>query len=325
VIYKGWLDSKEKRAAEDAALRNAVETWYANQNAADFRNYERVKPEIDADIDNYVLNYQVLDQAQDKEQREYRVVVRAELNEPRLQAKLLSATGHKLDGNQEYITFVFVAREQVGTSSKSGKRSTQSKTSEKSIGRDNDSADSASITKTATKTISQIDESMNYTDKVLWDVSTTNEVNVAMGDVFTDANYLVIDADLLEEETDYLLEVASFVNDYRYGDDVGGTTRRNAIKGLKSLEDPVQYLAIGTLDISQPGRDEQTGNLQVSVSVTAQVLSVSRRGAAVAKVGPVQYRGEGTEALMARNNGLKLAAREVASALVAKLNSRNIR
>lgn len=149
-----------------------------------------------------------------------------------------------------------------------------------------------------------------------------------MGDVFTDANYLVIDAEFLEEETGYLLSVEKFVEDYRSGDDLSAKTKRDALKGLVGLRDsgePVHYLAIGTLDVGSSQIDPKTGNHKVAVSVTGQVLSVLKRGAAVAKVGPEVMFGEGPTVMVAKNNALKGAAQSVATQLVAKLSSKNIR
>jgi len=83
-------------------------------------------------------------------------------------------------------------------------------------------------------------------------------------------------------------------------------------------------LAIGTLDVDEQQLDPQTGKYRIAVSVTGQVLSIKRRGAAIAKVGPVQYSAEGSTITMAKNNALKLAAEEAAQELVAILSSKNI-
>ena len=84
-------------------------------------------------------------------------------------------------------------------------------------------------------------------------------------------------------------------------------------------------MAIGTLDVDASQVDDKTGNILVPVSVTGQVLAIQKRGAAVAKVGPVQYFGTGPSQLVAKNNALKLAAQEAAKDLVAKLSGKNIR
>lgn len=330
VPYSFMLDKDEKRLAETKALQSAVETWISTEQQSHYRNYAKTKEDIDSHIEDYILRYTVIDSQQDSSKKTYKIIVRAEINEPKLINKLLSVS-EKEPGNdqafsdeQEYITFVFVAREQAGKSTRSEKQAASSKSSSKGIGKDI-AETSANMTKSASQSIGMKESSTQYADTILWKVSTSNEINVAMGDVFTNANFLVIDADYLEEDTGYLLEVDNFIKDYEQGDDLKSTTKRDALKGLKSLADPVQYLAIGTLDIDEQMVDSVTGQIKVPVSVTAQVLSVQKRGAAVAKVGPVQYIGLGPTVTVAKNNALKLAAEEAAKSLVGKLSSKSIR
>ncbi len=292
------------------------------KNKSHFKNYEKVKSDINDAINDYVLGYQIVDSS--KKDGLYSVVIRAELNEPKIMSALLSSSEEATGGEQEYLTFVFVAREQVGKVSRSGKQATQVKSQGKEISKVRED-DSASQTKRQIKQISQNKTEINFNDKVLWEVSTTNEVNVAMGEVFTDADYLVVDAGLLEEETQNMMTVEKFKNDYSTGNDLTPQTKREALKGLKGLDDPVQYLAIGTLDVEEAHVSQKTGNVSVAVTITGQVLSVLKRGAAVAKVGPETIKGEGSSPMIARNNALKYAAQQVAHKLVAKLSSKNIR
>ena len=325
IDYGMRLDGKERKQALEMAFRNAVETWIANKQRSHYRNYERVKEEIDASIDDYVLSHQIVSET--KEKRAYRLVVRAELNEPKLMSVLLEPSAADGLAEQQYLTFVFVAREKVGVESLSEKEASQSKSQSREIAKQRDD-DVAAQSKSQTQTISSRKIERVMSDRALWDVTTANEIDVAMGDVFTEAQYLVIDAAFLEEETGHLLSVESFVEDYRHGDDVKPSTKREALKGLVALKDggdPVHYLAIGTLDVGVTQIDEKTGNHKVAVSVTGQILSVFRRGAAVAKVGPEVMFGEGPSDLVAKNNALKSSAQQVASQLVAKLSARNIR
>lgn len=162
-------------------------------------------------------------------------------------------------------------------------------------------------------------------DDTKWQVSTTTNIDVAVSSVLADAQYAVIEAGLLEEETDYQLDLNNFIRDYEHGDDLTPATKNAAIIGLKNLHDPIQYLAIGTLDVDNTTVDSVTGNTMVSVSVTAKVLSVHRRGSTVAAVGPVQYVGMGSTPTMAKNNALILAAKEMATTLVAQLSVKTIR
>lgn len=320
--YGMSLSNDEKQQTVNDALKNAIERWVAKENNSHFKNYEKVKKVINDKINDYILGYQLVDSSEKNGQ--YNVVIRAELNEPKLMSTLLSTSEKALDGERKYLTFVFVAREQVGKVARSEKQASQTKQQEQEIAKEREDS-RAEQSKRQTEIISQNKTEVTYKDKILWDVSTTNEVNVAMGEVFTDADYLVVDAGLLEEETANLLTTNKFKNDYSAGDDLSSKTKSDAIQGLKGLRDPVNYLAIGTLDIEEQKIDNKTGNVSVAVTITGQVLSVFERGAAVAKVGPETIIGEGSSLMVAKNNALKYASQQVARKLVAKLSTKNIR
>jgi hypothetical protein len=225
------------------------------------------------------------------------------------------------------MTFIFVAREQVGTASGSQKDATQERSRTQAIGKEREE-NRAAQTKTQTQTVSVRKTERVMRDRTLWDVTTSNEINAAMGEVFTDARYLIVDPSLVEEQTGYKMSVERFVDDYRTGNDILPATRRDAFNGLAALRgtnDEIQYLAVGTLDVGAGELDEKTGNYRVAVVVTGEVLSVLQRGVAVAKVGPETMLGEGPTELVAKNNALKAAGQRAANALVAKLSGRNIR
>ena len=93
VEYGRKLKSEDRNEALQAALRNAVETWVAEKQQSQYRNYEKVKDTIDANIDDYVLSHTVISADEDKGSKRYRVVVRARLNEPKLLGAMLGPSG----------------------------------------------------------------------------------------------------------------------------------------------------------------------------------------------------------------------------------------
>lgn len=322
IEYGTRLSSDERYAAEQTALEKAVEAYVVEKHPSHYSNYEKVKADINSDIQGYILDHVIIDE--DKKNKRYTVVIRAKINEPKLNAKLLQPSGMAVGGNNALISFVFVAREQVGTISRTEKTAAQTKAKTQGISKER-GENIAAQTKSETKAVTVKEERKNLNDEILWEVSTTTEVDTAMGNIFTEAGYFVQDAALLEDETGNMLSVNAFVNDYEAGDDISPLTRKEAIQGLRGLEEPVEYFALGTLDIDEQLEDPKTGNIKVAVSITGQVLSIKHRGAAVAKVGPELAFGEGPTILVAKNNALKNAAEQVAQQLVAKLSARNIR
>ncbi len=322
VDYGFFLNATQRAEAELIAQQKAVELWIVEKHPSQYKNFEKVKDDINANIGDYVLEYVILDS--EKKNKKYTVVIRANINEPKLQSKLLQPSTMATGGENALLSFVFVAREQVGKISKSAKVATQNKSQTQGIAKERNT-NNAAQTKSQSQTVGVEEKRTQFNDEAIWEVSTTTEIDTAMGDVFTEAGYLVIDAALLEDETGRMLSVNAFINDYKQGDDISPTTRKEAIQGMRALADPVQYLALGTLDIDEQIVDPKTGNIKIAVSITGQVLSMKHRGAAVAKVGPQVTFGEGPTPLVAKNNALKNAATQVAQKLVAKLSGRNIR
>lgn len=323
VNYGAFLGGDERQEAEEKAIQNAIERWVAEKNPAHYENYKRMQATINSNVRDYILDF-VSEADRDRDAKTYRVMARVNINEPKLLDTLLGAS-EAVAGESEYITFVFVAREQVASRKRSQKESTMEKEQANTIAKDR-ADNEATQTKRQSQTVRREDSEVVYKDEAIWDVTTTNEVDAAMGQVFTEANYLVVDAALLEDETGHMLQIDNFINDYKVGSDISSQTRRDSVRGLQSVKtDPVRYFALGTLDVDEEIIDQQTGNIKVAVAVTGQVIDVKRRGAVVAKVGPETMFGEGPTSLVAKNNALKLAAEQVAKRLVAQLSSKDIR
>lgn len=325
VSYSWSLDSEERLEAENKAKINAVENWISSVHPKHLKNYESVRSEVESTIDSYILDYSVIDSIKDSGTGVYKVVIRATIIEQKLLDKIIGPVSDADADAGDYIAFVFVAREYAGTESSSQKETSNTKSQTKEISKDKGEQQS-SQSKSQTQTVRLDKKETELADKTLWRVFQTNGVNTAMGAVYTDAGYAVVDAELLKEETGGLFDPENFIRDYATGDDITSDTKQDAVKGLKMLdEDPIRYLAIGTLDVDRITVDDVTGLPRVAVSATAQVLDIKRRGAALAKVGPVVYSGLGDTEFVAKNNALKIAAEEVANEIVARLRSRNVR
>lgn len=324
IQYKGRLDKIERSEAVEEAKKNAIERWIVNERPKDGKNYYRVKHEIDEHIDRYVLDSTIVAEDTDKKRKIFSATVRVEINEILLEDKLLEKSERETAGQNKYLSFVFVAREHSGTTSQSAERETIERGKKETISRER-SANSATQGKSQANSVGRSSERYDPKAEVIWKVSTANEIDAAMGDVFTDAAYNVIDAGILEEEAGHAFSVQQFIEEYGRGQDISKATLSDTIVGLRALQDPIHYLARGTLDVDEQSVDPATGNVRVAVIMTGEVIDIHNRGSAVAKVGPEVRYGEGTTFLVAKNNALSVAAEEVAKQLVGKLSARNIR
>ncbi len=311
IPYSGWgLDSDERREAEKLALIQAVEVFVQKKLPSHYPNYSEFKAEIDQNVEDFVIKNVVTRDKQNKQNKTYEVWVRATINEPKLLELFLSKNPVTNIEDQAYFTFVFVARQVIGKEKRADIFVSKTESEDK---------------KNKTNTVSTSIKEKNFSDALIYDVATTNEVDTSVSEVLSNANYLVIDAGLLEEETGGLLSVEDFILDYAQGDDLKKSTKRDALMGLQSLDDPIDYLVIGTLDIDEQLLDKNTDKFKVFVSITAKVLAIQKRGALVAAVKPTQYAGQGDTAKVALNNALILAAKEAGNELVGQLVSKGIR
>lgn len=331
VVYDGWGGpSKEDRSsALQKAMVSAIERYAANAGTAKFDNYERVKSKIIGNIDDFILDYVVLSEKTDEDAKRYRVVIRADINESRLNKVLdgNSAVKNTAGDARSEMTFIFVARVETSVKSYDGKNFLQMDTSRSEGSEEYENTQGGGVDfegKVNTSETLTIGGSVTRKeDKITYDISSSGNFKSAIKGVLTEAGFDVVDADLLFEETDGLLSVEAFIEDFRRGKDISGGTKRNAVKGLRKAGIP--YMAIGTLDIGMRDQDPATGLVRVYVTVTGEVLSLKKRRAkTVASVGPVQYAGLGPTQTVARTNALKLAAGNAARTLTQKMNSKGI-
>ena len=141
---------------------------------------------------------------------------------------------------------------------------------------------------------------------------------------YSTAGFEVVDAEYLADETDGLVDVERFIEDFKYGDDITGKTRRDAVKGCRSVD--VMFFSIGTLDVGMKDKDPVSGLTRVFVSVTGKIMSLKKRfPKTVASVGPIQYSGLGPDQTVAKRNALKLAAERAAKELTAQLRAKDIK
>jgi len=321
--------SEEKAEAVVKAKINALERHIANASQSKMNTYESHRDEIEGDIDDYLLQYSVISEDVDKKSRRYQVVIKTSINSTRLNSFIdgKSAIGTESSDDASYMTFMFVARVQKSVKSY-GARVVKRKDSKSLIeGSEYESSSGPNIAYQADESSSQITESGGSTtqksDIVEYDVFSSEGINSAMSEVFATVGFEVVEAEYLEEESNGLVSIEAFINDYSSGNDLSGATKRNAAKGLKELEIPL--MAIGTLDVGIKDIDPTSGLTRVYVTVNGQVLDVSKRfPKKVAAVGPVQHAGLGPTEQVARNNALKIAATEAARELTNQMNAKGI-
>jgi hypothetical protein len=332
VEFGGWRGANNdiRREAVNRAKVNAIERYVSKGDQSQLKEFDAIRDRVRKEIDDYVLSATVISEDVDKKARRFTVVVRADLNVNRLRNALQgnSAVMNTASSERSELIMVFVAREQLSVKSFKEKKYTREDVEEIDEGADLESAGPAGIEYAASssRSVSKTSggSSTHKADQIEYDVSSAANVNAAMSNVFTTAGFEVIEAEMVKDETDGLLDVDAFREDFRYGDDISGATLRNAVKGAQSID--VSLLALGTLDVGVKDTDPVSGLARVSVSVTGKVLNLAGRfPKTIASVGPVQYAGTGRNQTVARTNALKLAAESAAHQLTNQLNAKGVK
>lgn len=332
VTYEGWgkPSAEVKQALRKKAENSALSRWASQQGNSFLKNYDLVRPQIEANLGDFILSSSIITEEFDKDNKRISIVVKVTLDDTRLRNFVndSSAVANTDSDDKSLLTFVFVSRRQDSVQefdAKVFKREDASSASEGEETENSSASDMSFRSKTsASNETTTGGSTTRKSDKISYTVASASEINISMTEVFSSAGFEVVDAEYVEEETEGLLSVDNFKSDYSAGDDISGTTQRNAAKGAKMIDLP--FLAVGTLDIGLADIDSSTGLKRVAVTVTGKMIGLSGRfPKTVAAVGPVQVAGVGPTTTEAEKNALRLAAQQAATELVNQLNSKSIK
>jgi hypothetical protein len=327
VTYSGRKPTPSIIAdAQSKAKVNAIERYIAIHSQSMMRNFEQIRTDVEGSVDSYLLGTLVVTEKTDKDAKRYSMVVRVDINVPKLHNALQdsSAVGNAAGHEKSYITFVFVSREQVEVTTYDDKLYRRKDSSVSEDGAEVQAASGAGVEfaseSSRSETVTTGGSTKRKADKVEYDVHTTREINALMTGIFSTNGFKVVAADALEEG---VLDVEAFKEDFRHGDDISSSTQRNAIDGVKSKKIP--FLAMGTLDVGMRDTDPVSGLARVHVTVTGKIIDVSDLfPTTVASVSSVPYAGKGPNEAVARSNALKLAAESAAKELIEQLNAKGV-
>ena len=332
VNYTSWgsPDSDEIEEAKKQAIRSAIGRWSSKQGASFLKNFEFVRLQVEKNYQDYVLGVTIVDEDINKDKKTIRMVIKVSLDDVRIK-NLVSGSSAVANTNEDelsYMTFIFVSRRQSTVKSYNDKVYERSDDENSVQGSEFEDASDSGIEYTSnsssTKKSTTGGSRTKKADKIEFEVSSSNEITIAMTEVFSANGFEVVEAEYLEEETDGLISVAAFKNDYSHGDDISGATRRNAAKGAKMLDIP--YIAVGTLDIGMKDKDPSSGLTRVFVTVTGKLISVKKMfPKTIASVGPIQFSGLGPNQSVAERNALKLASRSAANELINQMNAKRVK
>jgi len=325
VSYRGSLSKKEAREeAVRLATVDAFDIYIQSFDRNKLVNYQLVQDEILANIDDYIGDVTVTNEAEDKKNDRIRVVVKVRIKTKSIDNRIQRDLGMKGIGNKKpsLLSFIFVAREASEITSFDTR---VTKVKETAGSEEADETASATGNTAGFSAQHRKDErtttggsKLRKTDSVVYSTHLAGDINSTMTAVFQTGGFKVIDARMVKRKSNGLIDTTRFVDDFRFGD-ISDETLQDAIEGCELTG--IQYLGIGTLDVMPPDVDQGSGLERVTVSVKGQIWEIPENGfaAAVASVEPKQYSAVGTDSLTAQREALKKAGKAAAEELVAQL------
>ena len=327
-LFSSSPSAEMKSKTIDAAKLAAWKRYTAGFNAAKQRSYKAMEPEFLGALDEYILDYSVIDEFTDEGSSSYTVVIRLSVNGTAVDSKLSasSAAGSQM-GEGSYFTFIFLAREAASRTSFKAKE-TNISTAEARLKSQESIASSGGTTVSGTQAASQQKtvsggSTVRKADKVEYRASSSSDINAAISQQLTVSGFEVVEyGDVVSECGG--AEPDAIRAEFSVADALSRNTRKMAIGGARECE--VSFFAVGTLDIGVNDVDPVSGLQRVFVSVRGEVWNIAKRlPKKVASVGPVQFSGTGPDATVARRNALRLAGEKAGSIMVDQMNMKNLR
>ena len=331
IPFDGALFSKdpssdEKKKALDAAKLSAWKNYTATLKTAIQQMLLTNEKEVSANLEKFITDVVIKGDKVDKETKTYSVSVRVGFNSGALDqflqsASLGAASGQKYDSaNESAFSFLFTARKATSLKQFDQRVTTKEKASTSNSVKDSTDGTTVSATKEKTTGGSKLSQE----DKVTYAVSSSRDVDSAMGDALTSAGINYASYDDIVGNCNAPAS-SQFQKEYVDNDELSAQTRTKIINAAK--ECGIQFFAIGTLNTEVNELDPTSGLQRVSVSVTAQLWDISAKPLPrkIGSVGPFQSSALGPNQSIASKNALNLAAKETGKQLVDQLNAKKVR
>lgn len=331
VTYGGFgLGSKQEQAALVVARKDALARYVSGLSTARRAEYEKVRGEVERDLDNIVKLVRVLDEQKDSSSKRYSVTIRAAIDTSLIDDLMAKASAVQgaAPTEKSTLTFVFMARKAASVKEFADKVTQRTDTTRKEdsderqlVAQDGVAVNSETTTSEAVTTGGSTEVKA---DQIQYAVRSAEDLNATISRIFSDAGFDVAEAEMVQDESGGKMSIEAFRADFSAGDDVSAATRKNAATGCRDLE--IRYLAIGSLDVGQNQKDPASGLTKVFVNVNARVYDVSQRfPKTVASIGPVQYSGLGPTQTVAERNALQASGETAAAELVSQMRAKDLK
>jgi hypothetical protein len=317
--------SSDKTEAMADAKKQALKKYLSDLDSARQRLIDPHLPAIQAEIDQYVPEAEVLAERTNSDKGVVEVLAEVSIDESQFEKLIAAAMAEaaKKPGkgvDEYYICFVLVSRETKSVRTFEDRKTTraereESGSSQESGGLTKEGGYQGNFEVRRQTSATTGGSTLRQSEEVEYGKTTIQDSDAKIAEVLSKADIKIVKAEDLEIDTE------AFRKEFSVGNDIFPSTRKAAIEKCRAND--VRAFAVGTMDVGRQDTDPATGLQRVFVTVTVQVSDLSKKfPVTVASVGPAQYSGLGPDPQVAKNNALAQAqmkaAKDIADQIRAK-------
>jgi hypothetical protein len=293
------------------------------ESADKVRDFNTNKETFIQSLDQLLINSSVASSCRNKK---FTINFQTSINESLLSTILIGQNSAEIAGVRSRVSAIFLARRQSSVRTFRDKEISASKASASmdAIKEDVVTEDTSAYSEsTAQQEYSESGGSvLKRSDKILWDVSTSNDLDAAVSQTFASFGYRFIDIAQVEAISNGGLSVEQFKSEFGGGNDLSSKTQSSVFSALSGK---IPIFVISTIDIGVADQNPVTSETMVYVSVTAKAYQDDGLFfGTVASVEPQQFSAAGPNQTVAETRALVKAARSASEEIVRQLYAAKI-
>jgi hypothetical protein len=252
-LFSSTPDPSVRQKAIADAEKNALDRYASGFTQAKNALFQKVSDQVYKQIDQYVIDSIVVAEGADQAAKTYHVVIRATINDARLEA-LLNDAGSKaananMGGRQVTISYLFVARETSAIQSFDARRTQMNNSQAAITASQNQGLSGGAAQYSESKETTNVEttggSTLQKADEVSYRVTSPEDMNAAMNDVFASNNFEVYDyRDVVSQCGG--VDPQKIYAEFAKADELARETRNSAFAAARQCQ--ISTFATGTLE-----------------------------------------------------------------------------
>ncbi len=323
-IFSSKPDENERKYAIDLAKSNAILAYADTMNESARKLFEQKRSQFLSNPDRYLIRYNIIKDSLNKNARMYSIIIEAYVDDAKIKNDIGDSYGSKdaiLAKNN--IGVFFVAREVAASTAFDAKVSkvvqnekavdaTQSSSNKGNSISHSENASNVAVSTTGGSTVRKSDLQEYRIDEV-----SRGEFGGFLTDIFSAKGMEnILDGGFFES-------IVYMEEDYGKGANIKPMTWRKILKELKDPENEMDYIVVGTVDLSGKEVHAATGQSMVAATVSARIYDIKGKfPKVVVSLRPVTLKGIGTDQNLAKKQALSSCAKDAADEIIDKLRAK---